>query len=444
MSLFRSLAVSVAVLAPMTAQAHFVWIAVNSKDNPPTAEIYFAETPEADAARLIEKIAPKTKAWAGETALELTPRVVDDAGLLAAPVTAAAGELSARCDYGIFSKGDAPRLLTYFARYANKLGAAAKSPAAAGLAISAARSGDAIEFAVLAGEKPVADCEFVAITPKGDEETLTTDGEGRAKLGYQAGRWAVRARQVEKTSGKLGGQRYDEAWTVATLVVDVADEAPAGNAPADANQLLKTARAGRAVWNNFPGFTAKAKIAVDEHSYEGKIAVDAKGKVELTGVEGGGAAWVTQQLMSLVRHRMPAPFSDSAVHFVDEQGSHPLGRLVEFDDASLHSAYRIKDGVITEVHRTQGDARFTITTLDVYRNEAGRYVPADFVADFWDAKSGELTSSEAVHDEWTSVGGLELPSAHVVVKTTRRGRQVMRVDFSDHQLLGDPDATAKR
>jgi hypothetical protein len=458
------------------AAAHFVWVTtLPAEGDGLAAHVWFSETAEPGSDRLIAKIA-HTQAWSRTPAapkpekLSLKP-ITDDAGGALVGLVGAKPPLAveAICRYGVFSRGDRVLLLNYYARHLDvRTGADLAALGRAerlDLDIVPQLDGNQAMLTVLWKGKPATGAEVVVQVPGGGEQQLSTDDKGQVTFdAMRAGSYALRAKFVEPDSaGEHNGNAYAEAWhiTTLTLVFPTAASTSAADAPAtattageaaaadrspgSANALLERAREARAVWNDFPGFASDVTLKIDGSVVQGRVEVTADGDVKFNGVDSADAGWVRQQLALLIRHRMPAPFSDQDVVFGDDAKDHPLGRLVKFVGDSAHSAYRIKDDVILEVNREQGSMRFTISTLEVARNAEGKYMPADYSASYWERESGRLKSNETYHEEWVRVGTFDLPKRHVVVLTGNDTRRVMEIDFAGHQLkVEDKTAAAGR
>ena len=107
-----------------TARGHFVWVQVHaSADGKPAfAAVWFNESPEAGAARLVDRI-KSTQAWVRTsggktTVLELKPRLEGDTGgLVGAVASERPYAVEAACRYGVFAHGGDPILLHYYAKH---------------------------------------------------------------------------------------------------------------------------------------------------------------------------------------------------------------------------------------------------------------------------------------------------------------------------------------
>lgn len=427
-----------------TAQAHFLWV-----DLAPTATgrqicVSFAEAPGPGEAHLVDRIA-STKAWIRQPAGESQPldlkSSVDEANgegqWISAVELPPTASIEAQCQYGVFERGETALLLTYFAKHL-------QAPAAEEIATLARAERLALDIVpqmtdgkwsatVLWQGEPVSEAEVVATDAHDETYELKTDEQGRVQLPSELGqRFSIRARHIEpERSGELDGKSYSQAWTICTATValgDSSDEVPA-------TELLSQARASRAVWEDFPGFTASLRLHVDNKSETGQITVDEDGNVELTGFATLADGFVQQQLDSLVMHRMPGSSFDDAATFAAEDGEHVLGRLIELNEPSMGSVYRIGENVVTEVNRSMGRQRFTISVLDVYWNADHKYVPHVYTVSFWNNESGNLETSHTYFHEWKQLESFDLPERFIVVTTAPNRRSVLRADFSDVKLL---------
>jgi hypothetical protein len=220
------------------------------------------------------------------------------------------------------------------------------------------------------------------------------------------------------------------------LTAALGNDAKAEADPA-ATKLLAEARAARALWRDFPGFTADVEVNFDGKVAKGRATVDAKGDVtlDLPGADKDQTAWAQRTLGSTVGHRLgggdgpPTPCA-----FADDVTDHPLGRAVRVLEGEFHSSYRIRDKQILVVNREMKDSRFTITVLENAVNEEKQFLPACFVVNTWDGKTDALTNSEAHRQTWKRVDKFDLP-AELTVVTASAGKQEARgLKLSNHQL----------
>ena len=131
----------------------------------------------------------------------------------------------------------------------------------------------------------------------------------------------------------------------------------------------------------------------------------------------------------MVQHRMPdGQIIDGKVTYAEQNSHHPLGRLIQLGDKDRHSAYRLRDGVIREVNRDAGPLRFTISVLEIEWNHDHKYLPRSFVMNYFDAKTGALSSAHAYRNDWQRVGDFDLPKLILEIATRANGK------VTTHQL----------
>jgi len=223
----RPIAVALIVfaLAVPVASGHFIWI-VPAKDGG-AAHVYFSDQPEADSAKLLDKITQTEvflrgvdgvesalKAARGKQSFEILPGT--DAGILLGT-----------CHYGVLAKGDAdPFLLMYYAKAVlPKADSAAQSAPSKRLPLDIVRvPADTKQLQVLWQGKPLAGAEVV-VSPPGDElpKTVKSDPAGMISVGaLRSGTYGIRARHIEDRAGSDNGKTFKLVKHYTTLVFDVA------------------------------------------------------------------------------------------------------------------------------------------------------------------------------------------------------------------------------
>jgi hypothetical protein len=405
---------------------------------------------------LIGKVA-QSKAWIrtvdGTTELKLAPDAnKEHAALVDTCPKQSAASLEAVCDYGVYSRGPAGVLLNYYAKrlagdwskHADKLARAERLA----LDIVPSLAGDKLNVLVLYQGKP-SEGELVVVDPAGDDHELKTDAEGRGSITLKSeGRYALRAAHIEPNSaGTRDGKKYAQTWHYATLVLDVRPASPAADGGSNDDTALKAlerSRDGRAIWHDFPGFTADLAVTSGGQRVTGKMSIDASGTVEVEMPKSPLADWVEEQLNSLVQHRMPdGEVTQGDVKWSDNDLTHPLGRKIDLGDPDLQSAYRLKDDVIMEVNRSMGKLRFTISVLEIVRNAENKYLPRSFTMNFFDAETGELRTSLAYWNEWQRVGKFDLPKTIVEVRAAQGGSGTKQITFDNCKLIEAREDEAK-
>lgn len=213
------------------------------------------------------------------------------------------------------------------------------------------------------------------------------------------------------------------------LLVSAAD--PSKSDPA-AEKLMKDAHLARASWDKtFPGFSAKLIAVLDGKEVDGKLTVTSAGKVKVELADAPITEWATKQLESIVGHRFENPREKYEVSFAEPESKHPLGRLIRFE--GTHNLYRIKGDVITEVNRSMGKGKFTISITEVVRTSENKYLPRSFNVSRWD-ESGALVGNDDYTEDYVRIGKYDLPKRRLHIKTGKDQRTVGELRLSDHQL----------
>jgi N-acetylneuraminic acid mutarotase len=200
-------------------------------------------------------------------------------------------------------------------------------------------------------------------------------------------------------------------------------------------ELMRRAHEGRAVWTVFPGFTADIVASHDGNVARGSLTVAADGKLSLKLDSTEGMEWAERTLSSVVSHRLSNDEAITIVEFAEAEAAHPLGRLIRSRDALEKSLWRVKDDVLTEVHRFHGTTRMIISVTDVTRNAEGKHLPRSFNVTTWNAETGAIESSRQVFNEWQRTGGYDLPLRLLAATSRGNGsRHVEEIVLSNHRV----------
>lgn len=202
---------------------------------------------------------------------------------------------------------------------------------------------------------------------------------------------------------------------------------PRDDAKADpaAYSLLKEAHDKRSVFPaNFGGISADLEINDNGTTARGTMSYSAAGefKVALNGASKQQEDWAKEQLGSAFSHRKADDFAKADGKYALSLGPEdhsPLGRLVNLNDR-MKSFNRVKDGQITEVTRSMGNMKFTITVMENKIVDGGRYLPNQFAVTYFDS-SGAITRSDLYSDQFAKVGDAWVPSGRRVVTAENGG-----------------------
>jgi uncharacterized GH25 family protein len=455
-----ALAVLAAVAVP--ARAHFIWIVPErgKERDKSTAQVVFSEDLKPDSNIPINKIAQTELFLLDNTATAAPLKWAEGKGAYRVSVSGKGSQFVAGvCRYGVLTRGEGgPFLLMYYPKAylnwpvkdGNTRGIFHNGWDRLALEILPVQKGGEPVFEVRWHGKPLAGAEVVVLTP-GEEKgaDYKTDREGRFTITQepQPGVFGIRAKHVEAKEGELDGKKYKEVRHYATLTFrlrgpDEGDRPPppakptALKADPEATRLLADARAARANWNDFPGFTADLEVNIDGKVSRGRVEVSARGKVKLDLGDEAAAAWARRLLASVVAHRTDNSADlQTPCAFADANADHPLGRAIRVLNDEFHSSYRIRDRQVIVVNRHMKDTRFTITVLENALNEEKQFLPVSYVVNTWDLKADVLKRSEAHHQTWRRIGKFDLPLSETVVTAADGTLEARSMKLSNHKLL---------
>ncbi len=199
-----------------------------------------------------------------------------------------------------------------------------------------------------------------------------------------------------------------------------------------AYDYMLEAHNARAVWHDFPGFTAKVVVSTDGNSHVGKITVKEGLEYELEIDDAARKPWVKSKLRSVISHRGPSEMSDKGYSFAQSSSDGP-GVLIAQNDGS--GVFRLVDGTIRDVLRKSETHWFEITNLDQFKTPEGTFLPKMSAVVYRDPASGDIQSQRSNLFTWTKVGGFFLPKRTLTIEVGDAGERTMReLKFSDHKL----------
>ena len=423
------------------ANAHFIWIIPDPGDKTKVKAV-FSDALAPDANVDIKKIG-KTKfmVWDASGRNKPATATLSENAYAISVLSEDTRVIGGICDYGVLQRGDSKPFRLYYCAKLILQPLDTKPLAEMPLEIVPVAN-DARRFVVLYNNKPLPDAEVVILAPDAEKETtLKTDAQGEFTIAnLKPGTYGFRARHIAASSGELDGKKYDEVRTYATLVMRLgttkAASAPGEAKPdAAATKLLADARAARAEWAHFPGFTADVEVNLNGQVFHGKIQVDAKGKVTFQDLDPTAEKWAKPMLSSVVAHRLSgAADLETPCCFVANDVHHPLGREIRVLTDELHSSYRVKDRQIMVVNRVMKESRFSITMQENRENAEGKFLPANYIVHYWDNSTGELQRTEAHTQAWKRLEYFDLPAFERVI-TAGKELTVRSATLTNHKLL---------
>ena len=215
----------------------------------------------------------------------------------------------------------------------------------------------------------------------------------------------------------------------------------------NAYSLLKVAHDNREVMG--AELVVEAGIVLNDNGklYEGQLLYPVgKGcALEFAEITDTLLQWTKGQVNSVLGHRRGGEFAKGDGSYPVTFGakdSSPLGLLVNLNDR-LHSSYRVRNGQVTEVTRTMGDERFTITVLETRTIEGGKYLPKHFAVTYFNAKTGEILRSQQFSDTYQKVDGVWIPAQRRIV-TAEKGTFQTRILELNHIRVHRKEALTKQ
>lgn len=425
------------------AEAHFLFIQVGPHaEAGRNVEVFFSERATAGDPQFVAKIA-HTELWLQDEAGVFVPLTVNRGTdrLRAYLPSGKSVSVTGRCEYGVL-KRDKPFLLRYYPKAVSGAPAEIERLArheAIPLEIMPRFEQGAVTLTVLREGRPLPDAVLTTIDADLQNEELKTDAAGRATWKVSApGQYAVYVKSVTAQPGTRNGQAYDEIREFATLAFDW----PLDNSRVDpdAVALFERALAARAKWVEFPGFTARVTVSVDDRRSQGRVTVQSDGAVSFAGEpqleDEAARTWLADQLHSIVIHRVPTSgiATKPSLSFSSQDAEHPLGRLLLFHGGRFASTYRVRDDEITVVNRNLGRENMSLQMLESERNAENQVLPRAYQVQYRDAQTGALTRVETFRARWRRVGRFDLPQSLTQTVSSASGFSTRSVQLDELAL----------
>ncbi|GIH10361.1 hypothetical protein Rhe02_84280 [Rhizocola hellebori] len=185
----------------------------------------------------------------------------------------------------------------------------------------------------------------------------------------------------------------------------------------------------------FAGFTATVSTSAGT---TGSITVTGKREIgyELAAASEDDAAWLREQVASILGHRWNTSFAEGDGRFPhrSQDDGDPTGTLVHLEGDRMSSAYRVGGEEIREVHRTAGETRFTIVVSGSIYTPEGR-LPNHFSVYYWDLARNRLTKADQYRDVYTECGGVFLPASRTITTADDQGLVTRVLTFGAHEVI---------
>jgi hypothetical protein len=191
----------------------------------------------------------------------------------------------------------------------------------------------------------------------------------------------------------------------------------------------------------FPGFRARVTLLGPEGVSRGALEARPDSRPGLAPeADDAERRWAQEKLGSVLGHRWHLPYERADGRWpkaLAPDRGHARGRVVELADP-LRSTYRIEDGLIAEISRTDGPTRFTVLIGDRRAAPDGGMVSTHFVVLRWLLEGECLMRADAYADTHVEIGGVLLPAGRRVATATDAGLTVRELVLDGHEVL-DPE-----
>lgn len=206
-----------------------------------------------------------------------------------------------------------------------------------------------------------------------------------------------------------------------------------------ARQALEEVFGNTARWDaGFNGFTADVTVNINGKEEKGTVTVKGPKEIETTLNDEKLKEFATENLASIAMHRGPRSFDQSdgkyKLAFGDE-GTHPLGRAVVMGGDGMKSFYRIKEGRIRQINRQAPHVSFSINIEDSVKNPEGKFLTKNYTVYYFNPKDKSIKNVESYTDEYTRVGGFDLPQQRRVISCEEGDVVVSTMTLENHKAL---------
>lgn len=206
-----------------------------------------------------------------------------------------------------------------------------------------------------------------------------------------------------------------------------------------ARDLFRAAYENRYTWNkDFPGYTTDVTLKRDNEVYEANARIEADFKFEVSAIsEEKAKDEIKGQVWEIAVHRVRHPFEETHKHNHFTLGETDETGAVEIlvSGKSEGDRYKVRDNVVTLVHRHIHSVVVTINTLDTIDTGEG-YLPHRYDSVYHDSKTGaQKGGTQVFEDTYEKIGDYYILTRRLI-KTEQDGQvTVSEFIFSNVQLL---------
>ncbi|MDJ0736041.1 MAG: DUF3386 domain-containing protein [Nostocaceae cyanobacterium] len=206
-----------------------------------------------------------------------------------------------------------------------------------------------------------------------------------------------------------------------------------------AQELFRAAYENRYTWDKeFPGYTADITYKYDQQVFNGKIRVNPNLKGEVFEIEDEQAKQVINgQVWEIAVHRIRRNFEDTHGANTFSYGKTDETGNVEIliGGKSEGDYYKVRDNIVTLVHRHIHGIVVTINTLNIHDTGEG-YLSHTYDSIYHDPQTGEQKGGKSeFEDNYEQVGKYFILNRRVIRTETEGKPSTQEFIFSNIQLL---------
>lgn len=206
-----------------------------------------------------------------------------------------------------------------------------------------------------------------------------------------------------------------------------------------AQELFRAAYNNRYTWDQaFPGYTADVSVTIDGQTFTGRAQVNPDMTAEVLDVADEQAKKLLHgQLWETAIHRVRRTFEQTHGENTFTYGDADATGAVEIlmSGKATGDRYKVKDNVVTLVHRHIHGTVVTINTFDVQHTEAG-YLSHTYDSVYHDPKTGEQKGGRSeFEDSYEKVGNYYILSRRIIRTEANGKTSVNDFVFSNIRLL---------
>ncbi|HEY9698058.1 MAG TPA: DUF3386 domain-containing protein [Trichocoleus sp.] len=206
-----------------------------------------------------------------------------------------------------------------------------------------------------------------------------------------------------------------------------------------ARDLFRAAYENRYTWdNNFPGYTADVTYTRDGVVYTAKVRVNPNMSADVTDVEDEQAkksiaAQMWETAIHRVRHSFEKTHGENTFSYGETDETGAVEILMSGKAAG--DRYKVRDNIVTLVHRHIHGVVITINTFSVQETGEG-YLSSRYDSVYHDPKTGEQRGGVSIfEDGYEKVGDYFVLTSRVIETTDKGQKHTEDFSFSNVKLL---------